>query len=60
MGYKMYNLKVIKVDSVDERMMMNECRDIFIKFHPVFEGMHMSRRFMFKKVVQHFIESGNK
>lgn len=47
----------IKVDPEDVDKMMTSCVKLFLKAHPEMEGIHISRRFMFKKIVKFYIEN---
>ena len=43
----------IRVDSDDVDRMMNSVKKKFLEEHPEMEGLNLSRRFMFKKIVDH-------
>ena len=51
----MANTVFIRVDDDDVEMMMSSCKELFLKEHPEFKGMVLSRRFMFKKVINQII-----
>jgi len=53
------NVVNIRVEQEDVDMLMGRIKDNFIKENPEMEGMLISRRFMFKKIIQH-VEEGLK
>jgi len=36
--------------------MMRECKELFLKHNPKMEGMHLTQKFMFKKVVKFYLD----
>jgi len=51
-----YIADTLKVEKADKKRMMKECRDLFLKSHPEFRGSHISQRFMFRKLVDFYLE----
>jgi len=47
----------IKIDPVDVNLMMNDCKDLFLEAHPEFEGVNITKKFMFKKLVRFYLEN---
>ena len=47
----------IKVDVEDVDKMMNQCRDLYIKAHPDMADIFLSKRFMFKRLVEFYLEN---
>jgi len=51
----MTNTIGVRVDPHDVDLMMTVCKDLYIKAHPEMKGFILSRRFMFKKIVEQII-----
>lgn len=46
---------IIKVQNIDKKRMMNECKELFLAHHPEMKGMKISQSFMFKKLVDYYL-----
>lgn len=47
----------IRVPKSSKEKLRNECRELFLKYHPEFRGFRISDGFMFKKVIDFYIET---
>ncbi len=50
------NQKLIRVCEEDEESLMDNCVTLFLKSHPEMKGIYLSRKFMFKKVVEYYLK----
>jgi len=48
----------LRVEKEDYDILMDQCKRLFVKDHPEFEGMKLSQKFMFKKVIRHYLRDG--
>lgn len=46
----------IKVNTVDKKRMMKECKELFLKSHPELKGMNITQRFMFNKLIDFYLK----
>jgi len=46
----------IKVNKKDESRLMKECKDLYLEHHPEMADIKLSRRFMFKKIVDFYLK----
>ena len=53
----MSKFDVIKVLAEDKQRFLDDAKDEFLKHHPDFEGMYISQSFLFRKILDHYIES---
>ncbi len=52
----MVKSSLIKVELNDEKILMNECKQLFLSHHPEMKGMRITRAFMFKKIITYYLE----
>lgn len=50
------NMVQIWVRTSDKDRMMDECKEDFIKHHPEFRGASITQNFMFRKLVDYYLE----
>ncbi len=69
MGYKVTKLGNIKTKQIevrleDDKTMMVECKELFLKHHPEYIPINkdnpLSRKFMFRKLVRFYLENWEK
>ena len=48
--------KVIKIECIDDSILMNQCKDIYLHYHPEMLGVPISRLKMFKEVVGFYLK----
>lgn len=46
----------IHVSTEDKERLRNECKELFLKEHPEFENMKISDGFMFRRLVNYYLE----
>jgi hypothetical protein len=47
--------KQIEICRADDELLMNACREIFLKAHPEMRGMRITRKFMLAKVIEYYM-----
>ena len=50
------NMLQIWVRSSDKERMMTECKEEFLAHHPEFRGAKITHNFMFRKLVDYYLE----
>lgn len=52
------NTTSIKVDTADAKRLSSRFKDEYIELHPEFDGMILSRRVLFKKLLDYVLKEG--
>ena len=52
----MHQHKLIHVEIEDEQRLMNECKELFLEDNPTMKGLELSRKFLFKKVIDWYLK----
>lgn len=55
MTEKLYT-DMISCSTSDKILLMNECKNLFLKYHPELKGMRITQGFMLKKVIEFYLE----
>jgi len=46
----------IAVDKEDFDLFMNDCKEMFLRHNPEFDGMNITQRFLFKRMVKVYLK----
>lgn len=49
--------KLIEVLVEDDELMMTVCKEIYLKAHPQMRGVPLSKKFLYRKIVDYYINT---
>ena len=50
------NSTLIRVHDIDKKVLMCQCKNLFLESNPKFKGMKLTQAFMLKKVIDYYLD----